>query len=172
MELRLAELLATLSLATDLGTAFPLEKALRNAQHLLAMIGTTEPSPLLLGVGGVLHQFAMSAADLVGLLLQLDIWRAQQLGFLSQFDAVMSPVSASPAIPHGTSLQQETLAGFSYAMQYDLNGWPAATVRGGTSSEGLPIGVQIAPKPWREDVALALAGRVEQALGGWQPARL
>src|SRR5215813_1805785 len=31
MELRLAELLAALSLATDLGTAFPLEKALRNA---------------------------------------------------------------------------------------------------------------------------------------------
>jgi HD-GYP domain-containing protein (c-di-GMP phosphodiesterase class II) len=31
MDLRLAELLATLSLATDLGTAFPLEKALRNA---------------------------------------------------------------------------------------------------------------------------------------------
>ncbi len=30
-ELRLAELLATLSLATDLGTAFPLEKTLRNA---------------------------------------------------------------------------------------------------------------------------------------------
>jgi hypothetical protein len=28
---RLAELLASLSLATDLGTAFPLEKALRNA---------------------------------------------------------------------------------------------------------------------------------------------
>lgn len=31
MEVRLAELLATLSLATDLGTGFPLEVALRNA---------------------------------------------------------------------------------------------------------------------------------------------
>lgn len=30
-ELRLAELLASLSLATDLGTAFPLEKALRKS---------------------------------------------------------------------------------------------------------------------------------------------
>src|SRR5205809_756767 len=31
LEVRLADLLASLSLATDLGTAFPLEKALRNA---------------------------------------------------------------------------------------------------------------------------------------------
>src|SRR5947207_2592216 len=45
MELRLAELLATLSLATDLGTAFPLEKALRNALlavHLGREVGLSE----------------------------------------------------------------------------------------------------------------------------------
>ena len=30
-------------------------------------------------------------------------------------------------------------------------------VRGGTSEEGLPIGVQIVSRPWREDVALAVA---------------
>src|SRR6185503_11928766 len=87
-----------------------------NVMRLLGMIGTTEPSPLLLGVGGVLHRFAVSTAELAGLLLQFDMWRAQQLGFLANFDAVLSPVSASPAIEHGTSLAEETLAGFSYAM--------------------------------------------------------
>jgi amidase len=33
----------------------------------------------------------------------------------------------------------------------------------------LPIGVQVAAGPWREDVALAVAKQIETALGGWQP---
>ena len=37
-------------------------------------------------------------------------------------------------------------------------------MRGGTSSEGLPIGVQIVARPWREDVALAVAYYLEAAL--------
>jgi len=53
-----------------------------------------------------------------------------------------------------------------------LTGWPAAVVRAGTSPEGLPIGVQIAAKPWREDVALAVAGVIEDELGGWKPPSL
>jgi amidase len=42
-------------------------------------------------------------------------------------------------------------------------------VRGGTSPEGLPIGVQLVGQPWREDVALAGALVVEAASGGWRP---
>jgi amidase len=32
--------------------------------------------------------------------------------------------------------------------------------------------VQIAARPWREDVALALAAHVEATFGGWQPPEL
>ena len=39
---------------------------------------------------------------------------------------------------------------------------------GGTSPEGLPIGVQLVAHPWREEVALALAQQVETVSGGWQ----
>jgi amidase len=35
--------------------------------------------------------------------------------------------------------------------------------------EGLPVGVQAVARPWREDVALAVAGHLEAALGGYQP---
>jgi len=59
--------------------------------------------------------------------------------------------------------------GFSYTMTHNLTGWPAAVVRCGTSRDGLPIGVQIAAAPWREDIALAVAGYLESACGGWQP---
>jgi amidase len=41
-------------------------------------------------------------------------------------------------------------------------------VRGGTSPEGLPIGVQVVTRPWHEDVALAVAQQLERVLGGWQ----
>lgn len=46
---------------------------------------------------------------------------------------------------------------------------PVATVRAGTSPEGLPIGVQLIGGPWRDDVALAAAAAVEGASGGWKP---
>ena len=56
----------------------------------------------------------------------------------------------------------------AYTMLHNLTGWPAAVVRGGTSREGLPIGIQIASHYWREDVALAVAREVENKLGGFE----
>jgi amidase len=50
-----------------------------------------------------------------------------------------------------------------------MAGWPCAVVRCGTSAEGLPIGVQVVAPAWRDDLALALAARLEAALGGWRP---
>ena len=58
---------------------------------------------------------------------------------------------------------------FSYTETYNLTGWPGVVVRAGSSAEGLPIGVQIVARPWREDVALAVAKRIETALGGFLP---
>ena len=52
-------------------------------------------------------------------------------------------------------------------MVYNLTGWPGVTVRAGAARDGLPIGVQVVARPWREDVAFALARRIEAALGGY-----
>ena len=52
---------------------------------------------------------------------------------------------------------------FSYTLPFSLCGWPCMVVRAGTSAEGMPIGVQIAARPWREDVALAIGQAVEAA---------
>jgi len=57
---------------------------------------------------------------------------------------------------------------FNYTYIYNLLGWPVAVVRCGTSPEGLPIGVQVVTRPWREDVALAAAHYLEKSFGGWQ----
>jgi amidase len=91
------------------------------------------------------------------------------LGFLKRFDAVLAPVCAFPAVLHGTSFDPDKAPGFAYTMTYNLTGWPSTTVRAGTSPEGLPIGVQIAARPWREDVSLALARQLEAEFGGFKP---
>jgi amidase len=88
--------------------------------------------------------------------------------FLNRFDVILSPVAAFPALPHGRSIEEETFRGFSYTMTHNMTGWPAAVVRCGTSSDGLPIGVQIAAGQWREELVLAVALRLEQLCGGWK----
>ena len=68
---------------------------------------------------------------------------------------------------HGSTYDQ--LESFSYTMTWNLSGWPAAVVRAGWMPGGLPIGVQVVARPWREDVALAAAEAIESTLGGFQP---
>ena len=96
------------------------------------------------------------------LLRRWDAYREAKLGFGDGFDLLLSPVFPTPAPLHG-EIENRT----SYTTSHSLTGWPAATVRCGTSAEGLPIGVQIAAHPWRDDMALAAALALETALGGY-----
>jgi Asp-tRNA(Asn)/Glu-tRNA(Gln) amidotransferase A subunit family amidase len=93
-------------------------------------------------------------------------FRTEMLRFIEPFDILLSPVLPFVALPHGTTFNNDRFPGFSYTMLHNLTGWPAAVVRAGTSKGGLPIGVQLAAKPWREDVALAVAHYLE-AFGVW-----
>jgi amidase len=90
---------------------------------------------------------------------------------LAWFDAdlLVCPAMPQPAIRHGES--SEPWFADTYSDVHNLTGWPSVVVRGGWSSDDprLPIGVQLVARPWREDVALAAAGVVEAASGGWQP---
>ncbi len=86
------------------------------------------------------------------------------LRFLQDFDAVVCPVAEHPAEPHGGITAQS----YQFTLPFSLTGWPVAVVRAGESSDGLPIGVQVAAGPWRDEVVLALAERIESTLGGWR----
>jgi amidase len=97
-----------------------------------------------------------------------DLFRNSMLRFMENYDAVLSAVAPFPALLHGTSFEEQNRRGFGYAQMYNLTGWPTATVRVGTSPEGLPLGVQVAARPWREDVALALVQHLERTFGGWK----
>ncbi|HYY58621.1 MAG TPA: amidase [Pyrinomonadaceae bacterium] len=137
-------------------------------QTLLKIAGTLETHPLLQRVQELLRPRAITTVELGALLLRLYRFRSRMLSFMEHYDAIISPVCVHPAMLHGHSFNEETGAAFSYTMTYNLTGWPSVVVRGGTSPEGLPIGVQIVARPWREDVALALAARIEQATGGFE----
>lgn len=103
-------------------------------------------------------------------------------------DAVLCPPCALPAFTHGAS--REVVTAGCYALLFNLLGWPAGVVpftrvRAGEESDrpaskdrvatrasevergsaGLPVGVQIAARPWREDIALALLAAVERDPG-------
>lgn len=133
-----------------------------STRRLLREAGTEETS---LDVGGA--DQAYSAGERDALQHRWDSFCSSMLAFLESWDVILSPVNASPALPHGESMGPG-LTRCSYTMTYNLTGWPAAVVRGGTSPDELPIGVQVIAHPWREDVALAVAGHLEDALGGFR----
>jgi amidase len=137
-------------------------------QRLLQMAGTTDIHPFLQQFGEILQPYAMTSAEFGSLLVRWDMFRSTLLSFIEQYDVIMCPVCATPAWPHSATITEEQFFAGSYSITYNLTGWPAVAVRGGTSSEGLPIGVQVVARPWREDVALAVAQHLEAVLGGWQ----
>jgi amidase len=130
-------------------------------RQYLKDIGSTEVHPLLEGWLKKLAPYKTDVAGFADYWAGLDTFRERMYAFGQRFDAVISPVTSGPAVPHGASIDEEVFRGFSYTMTYNMCGWPAAVVRCGTSREGLPIGVQIAANPWREDVALAIARVLE-----------
>jgi amidase len=134
-------------------------------EELIKSAGTTEIHPLMKQVLEIQRANAATMAEYGALVARWDAFKSAMLSFMENFDAILSPVCSFPEMVHGSTYDR--LPSFSYTMTYNLTGWPAAVVRGGTAPNGLPIGVQIAARPWREDVALATAGRLEKSFGEW-----
>jgi len=102
-----------------------------------------------------------------------------------QLDAIISPPYALPAVRHGDS--EHLFAAAGYSLLYNLMGMPAGVVAATRvqrveeserevtrditditareverGSAGLPVGVQVSARHWREDVVLALMGVLEE----------
>lgn len=101
---------------------------------------------------------------------EIDQVRGELRQMMSAIDLIVCPVMPVPAVKHGGSLAADY--GDSYNEPHNITGWPAGTVRAGTSPEGLPIGVQLVAPAWREDLVLAGLRVVERSLGGFRPPAL
>jgi amidase len=137
-------------------------------RRIVERVGTTELYPFLKWTDKRDDAPEEPASAYTALLEAWEQFRSGMLGFLEHYDVILAPPHAYAALPHGELTSPDNSPAFSYAQTYNLTGWPSVVVRAGTSEEGLPIGVQVVARPWREDVALAVAKRVEEALGGWQ----
>ena len=109
----------------------------------------------------------LSSEEIERHLFMWDRFRRALIGFVADYDVILTPAAECPAMPHGTDNGR-----IPYTLPYSLTGWPCVVVRGGTSPEGMPIGVQVVARPWRDDVALAVAQVIEGACGGWKPPAL
>ena len=134
-------------------------------RRLLDKAGTTELSPFLVKTFNEAE--TISTVEFTEALEELDLYRSDMLRFMNDYDVIVCPTTATAAPPHGVTFEESNKNGF-YTGPYNLTGWPGTVVRCGTSSEGLPIGVQVIARPWREDVSLAVAGWLESVFGGWQ----
>jgi len=100
--------------------------------------------------------------------LERDRLRADLLRWMEDIPVLIAPVGATAAYEHGTHKVSvngqtfNTFRAFSYAQTFNVFDLPVVVVRAGYSSEGLPIGVQIASLPDHEETILAVATIVER----------
>ncbi len=127
-----------------------------------------ELSPILKQFSGyVAESLQLTLDDFMDTLLERDRVRIRLLREMEEFPILLSPVAAVPAFRHGErdwevdGQRVEYLDAWSYSEWFNLTGNPAVSVPVGRSSEGLPIGVQVVGRPWEEEVALAVAARLD-----------
>lgn len=124
----------------------------------------------------ILQGLCISSADYLDAQRARRLVRREFLQTLQRYDALLTPTVGLPA----PLLDQTEAAvdGFSapllfYMMRntfpFNLTGLPAASVPCGTA-EGMPVGLQIAGRPWEEETVLRIARTVELAVAPPDPA--
>ena len=114
---------------------------------------------------------ALSGDELLEAWFQCDVVRARMLEEMRDFPILLCPVCAIPAFRHGERSwsvdgnRVEYLDAMRYTVWFNLLGSPAAVVPVGKSQDGLPIGVQIAGRPFADEVVLGVAAAVESEFG-------
>ncbi len=127
--------------------------------------GTTQISPVI----SLVDTPQCDTAEFTRLAEAEDACRTKFLQWVQPYDLVICPANRTPAQPWPDEPRwTPTEAGnYGYTATYNNTGWPGSVVRAGTSPDGLPIGVQLITKPWREDISLAAAAFVEAGTGGY-----
>jgi amidase len=97
---------------------------------------------------------------------------------LEPWDVWLMPVAATPAFPHcpaWSAIEIEgksyphVLANGAYTIPFNLSGHPAVVIPVGQTEAGLPIGLQIVGKRWREMELFTIAQEIDQIVGRFQP---
>lgn len=117
----------------------------------------------------------LTADSLLTAWAECDVVRARLLQEMNQYRLLLTPVCATPAFRHGE--REWMIAGqtvryldaMRYTQWFNLLASPAAVVPVSRSRDGLPIGIQIAGRPFSDELVLAIASAVDNEFGYCQP---
>jgi Asp-tRNA(Asn)/Glu-tRNA(Gln) amidotransferase A subunit family amidase len=136
----------------------------------------SELSPTFLDYLAIAHREPpLSGQELLTAWMDLDRVRRKLLAEMENFPILLCPVCAIPAFRHGERLWTvegqpvNYLDAMRYTQWFNLLGAPAAVVPVGWSPEGLPIGVQIAGRPFEDERVLGIAAAIEASYGYTPP---
>ena len=110
-------------------------------------------------------------------LTERDCLIAQFEQALESWDVWLCPVSATPAFTDRDAwtaievdgrIYPHALACGAYTMPFNLTGNPVVVIPIGQTQNGLPIGLQIVGKRWREMELLAIAVEIDKVVGSLQ----
>ncbi|MFH5926945.1 amidase [Roseomonas xinghualingensis] len=90
---------------------------------------------------------------------------ARTLEAMEGLDAVVFPTARGTAEPMGVDTMAPKGPPAFFARVFNLVGGPALSVCNGFSPEGLPVGLQIAGRPFGDAMVLRIGDAVERALG-------
>src|SRR5580658_7008250 len=113
----------------------------------------------------------LTAAELLNAWAELDTLRSKTLEEMKNHPVLLCPVASVPAFRHGErswtidGRTVEYLDAWRYAQWFNALACPATVVPVGASPEGLPIGVQVAARPFEDEVALGIAAIIDSAFG-------
>ncbi|OXM45324.1 amidase [Amycolatopsis alba] len=103
--------------------------------------------------------------------------------FFAEFDAVVCPITPTPAFPHDhdpnpmerrldiDGVEYPYFDQLAWAGLATMPGLPATAIPAGRSPEGLPVGVQLIGPMFEDRTPLRLAELLEQRIGGFQAPR-
>ena len=114
--------------------------------------------------------FFFSAADYLQAQRARTLFNRQSLELMSDVDIlagptepIMAPKIGATKVQVSDSTVGSTTSLTQYTRPFNLNGFPAITVPCGFSEDGLPMGLQLAGRPFDEETVLRVAHAYEQA---------
>jgi amidase len=113
----------------------------------------------------------LTATELLAAWAELDLIRSKMLEEMSRYPVLLCPVASIPTFRHDErswTIEGKEVAyldAVRHTQWFNALAAPAAVVPVGRSPEGLPIGVQIAARPFHDEIALGIAEVVDAAFG-------
>ena len=129
-------------------------------------------SPTILDFLSIAHrETPLTGDEILQAWAECDYVRGQLLREMRDYPILICPACAIPPFRHGErswnieGTSVEYLDAMRYTQWFNLLGSPAAIVPVGKSLTGLPIGVQVAGRPFADELVLAIANVIDKEFG-------